>query len=133
MLLEEATWRDRKAYIGEFISGWISVLEQAGAMDGLPLNEDGVVDPMMATINGKYTCNPHHSPHRNPPRILTTLYAFALSRGGGKGHDDAGGPELEREVCGRDPDEGLRYGRIDEEQVREDGDETDRRCDVIGR
>ena len=53
MLLEEAIWRDRKAYIGEFISAWIHVLEQAGAMEGLPVNEEtGVVDPMTATING---------------------------------------------------------------------------------
>ena len=44
LVLEEATWRDRKAYINQFIQGWLKVLESTGALEDLE-------DPMAATIN----------------------------------------------------------------------------------
>lgn len=43
-LLEDALWKDRKAYIAGFIQGWLTALESAGALDDLE-------DPMSATIN----------------------------------------------------------------------------------
>lgn len=44
LVLEDALWKDRKAYIAGFIKGWLTALESAGALDDLE-------DPMTATIN----------------------------------------------------------------------------------
>lgn len=44
LVLEEALWRDRKAYIAGFIQNWLAALESTGALEGLE-------DPMAATIN----------------------------------------------------------------------------------
>ena len=46
LVLEEALWKDRKAYIAGFIQGWLAALESTGALEDLE-------DPMTATINAQ--------------------------------------------------------------------------------